>query len=374
MVIFELPYMSMDVDHWLKLASQSGVEVLNLFLPNRGECYVLPNGVIEVKLLTKLVLVGGIRVDQAFMNHSIKFFSLRKLYFCIHGLLKLKTVDVQGIKEVHIDEAPSLANFNCDHGDWDTPFTFEFIRCRNLKGLCLFSWISTIITDKWFLDLFRKFPFLERLKLQNCKMSERINISSVQLKVLELSHCYNLKEVGIDAPNLLSCVYCGRGVSKPIISFLRSSSQLEVDVQIHLDYLEICSLGGFLQNIKSKNIFTSLSLFIFQLTMDASDPVVYQVSSPPPSVKRNFVFICCKYLTLNRAFIEFFYEITLMERKSSDCFCISCDTKCWWHGLKDVKVTSSMKIDENVDLKSFLEWLATFPNSDQEKISFILEF
>ncbi|RHN39232.1 hypothetical protein MtrunA17_Chr8g0341611 [Medicago truncatula] len=81
MVIFELPYMSMDVDHWLKLASQSGVEVLNLFLPNRGECYVLPNGVIEVKLLTKLVLVGGIRVDQAFMNHSIKFFSLRKLYF-----------------------------------------------------------------------------------------------------------------------------------------------------------------------------------------------------------------------------------------------------------------------------------------------------
>ncbi|RHN39233.1 putative leucine-rich repeat domain, L domain-containing protein [Medicago truncatula] len=255
----------------------------------------------------------------------------------IHGLLKLKTVDVQGIKEVHIDEAPSLANFNCDHGDWDTPFTFEFIRCRNLKGLCLFSWISTIITDKWFLDLFRKFPFLERLKLQNCKMSERINISSVQLKVLELSHCYNLKEVGIDAPNLLSCVYCGRGVSKPIISFLRSSSQLEVDVQIHLDYLEICSLGGFLQNIKSKNIFTSLSLFIFQLTM-------------------------------------FFYEITLMERKSSDCFCISCDTKCWWHGLKDVKVTSSMKIDENVDLKSFLEWLATFPNSDQEKISFILEF
>jgi len=63
-----------------------------------------------------------------------------------------------------------------------------------------------------------------------------------------------------------------------------------------------------------------------------------------------------------------------MERKSSDYFCISFDTKCWWHGLKDVKVTSSMKIDENVDLKTILESLPTFPDSDREKISFMLEF
>jgi hypothetical protein len=127
------------------------------------------------------------------MNHSIKFFSLRELYFwrvplgdeqaieylisrcpliecitlnfllsstsdcgmkylSIHGLLKLKSVDVQGIKEVHIDEASSLENFNCNHDDWDTPFMTEFIRCRNLKGLCLFSWNNTIMTDKYYYD------------------------------------------------------------------------------------------------------------------------------------------------------------------------------------------------------------------------------
>jgi hypothetical protein len=45
-----------------------------------GEWYVLPKSVIEVKSLTKLVLDGRIRVYQAFMNHSIKFFSLRELY------------------------------------------------------------------------------------------------------------------------------------------------------------------------------------------------------------------------------------------------------------------------------------------------------
>jgi hypothetical protein len=59
--------MSKDVDHWLKLASESGVEVLELCLPDGpdqdeeggGECYVLPKGVIEVKSLNELVLMGG---------------------------------------------------------------------------------------------------------------------------------------------------------------------------------------------------------------------------------------------------------------------------------------------------------------------------
>jgi hypothetical protein len=58
-----------------------------------------------------------------------------------------------------------------------------------------------------------------------------------------------------------------------------------------------------------------------------------------------------------------------MERKEDGCFCGSSDTKCWWHGLKDVKVTSSMKIDENVDFKTMLELLRF-----GEEISFTLEF
>ncbi|MCI16453.1 F-box/LRR-repeat protein, partial [Trifolium medium] len=154
--------MSKDVDLWLKLVSESGLEVLDLCFPDgsrqdeegRGECYVLPKGVIEGKSLTKLALMGGIRVDPAFMNHSVKFFSLRVLSLwsvvsgyekaiehlisccpliehitlkccsvliprgtanrilqsdtdgvmkslSMHGLQKLKTVDVQGIQEVY---------------------------------------------------------------------------------------------------------------------------------------------------------------------------------------------------------------------------------------------------------------------------------
>jgi hypothetical protein len=205
---FELHRMSKDVDLWLKLVSESGLEVLDLCLPDghrpdeegRGECYVLPKGVIEGKSLTKLVLMGGIRVDPAFMNHSVKFFSLRVLSLwavvsryekaiehlisccpftehitlkccsvliprgttnrlfesdtngvmkslSMHGLQRLKTVDVQGIQEIYID-APCLENFNYCPGDFDAPVKIGLDRCKNLKVLDLLSLTSITITDK----------------------------------------------------------------------------------------------------------------------------------------------------------------------------------------------------------------------------------
>ncbi|XP_039683699.1 F-box/FBD/LRR-repeat protein At5g53840 isoform X2 [Medicago truncatula] len=444
---FELHYMSKHVDLWLKSASGSGVEVVELCLPcgpnyieeGHGKCYVLPTGVIEAKSLTKVVLKGGIRVDQAFMNQSIKFFSLRVLSLWIvlledehaiehlisccpfiehitlkhcsvlspgggvklmkslsmHGLPKLKTVDVHGIQEVYID-VPSLEYLYYCHDVLNAPYKIHFDSCRNLKGLDLFSLEGNTITDKWFLELFSKFPFLERLKFVKCTMSETINISSVQLKVLELSGCHNMKEVNIDAPNLLSCEYIiDTQHLEPIISFVRSSSKLKVDVQIYIDYLDLGNLKEFLQNIKPENVLTSLSLFIFELTEDEFNPAVFQVSSPPPSVKHlhlhtfpkketlyssllSILLSSCCFATISmrmhpcfcsREFIEFFYE-TLMRRKD-DCFCSSSDTNCWWHGLKNLKVAHSMKIDENVDFKTLLESSSISSTPD---ISFRLEF
>ena len=249
------------------------------------------------------------------MNHSIKFFSLRVLSLCgilardedalehlisccpsieditlnfctvlrpngttnhpleshtfeedikslsMDGLLKLKTVDVQDIQEVYID-APCLEKLSYCPADFDAPFKIDFDRCQNLKYLDLLSLEGGIITNKWFLEMFRKFPFLESLKLDDCTIAKRINISSVQLKVLELSHCSNLKEVNIDAPNLLSCVYYGGDSSKPIISFRRSSSQLKVDMHFLIDYPHLCNLREFVQNIKPQNVLSSLSVYI----------------------------------------------------------------------------------------------------------------
>jgi len=95
---------------------------------------------------------------------------------------------------------------------------------------------STFFIDKWFLELFSKFPFLESLKLNNCEVPEKIDISSVRLKMLELWSCSNLKEVNIDSQNLLSFGYNGIGAPEPTISFFNNSSQLEVNSHIEVDY------------------------------------------------------------------------------------------------------------------------------------------
>jgi hypothetical protein len=121
---------------------------------------------------------------------------------------------------------------------------------------------STCLIDKWFLELFPKFPFLESLKLKSCDMPEKIDISSVRLKKLEFLGCFNLKEVNIYSPNLLSFEYSGYGASEPTISFLKNYSQLEVNIHIAVDYKDLCNLREFVQNIKPNNVLTSLSLAI----------------------------------------------------------------------------------------------------------------
>jgi hypothetical protein len=303
---FPLAYMSRDVDICLKMASDLGLEVLELCndpyknKEHLSECYVLPKSVIEDKPLTKLVLMGQIRVDQAFTNYSIKFFSLTELHLVnveledeqalehlisccpliefitlifdgvsgmkslrMHALQKLRRVDIDGIKEVYIDDAPNLKKLYYGN-DSETPLKIDFIQCKNLKELLLGLNISIIITNKWFLELFLKFSFLERLELFNCTMSEKINISSVQLKFLVLSNCSNLKEANIDAPNLSSCKFSAFCGSKPIITFSRISSQLEVLVEISIDYLDVCYVREILQNINPQNVLTTLTLYIFK--------------------------------------------------------------------------------------------------------------
>ncbi|PNX70611.1 F-box/LRR-repeat protein, partial [Trifolium pratense] len=71
-----------DVDIWLKLACECCVEVIEYsqyVLVGRCQYHVLPICAIEAKSIKKLVLKGYIKIDPTFMNHSIKFTSLRVL-------------------------------------------------------------------------------------------------------------------------------------------------------------------------------------------------------------------------------------------------------------------------------------------------------
>jgi Leucine-rich repeat (LRR) protein len=179
---FVLSYMSKDVDIWLKLACECGVEVIKYsqqVLEGQEQYHVLPISVIEAKSLTKLVLQGHIKIDPIFMNHSIKFSSLRvlslrhvrlgdehainhlisfcplieyiTLEFClvlssgggtkelmkslsISGLQKLMSVDVSGIKYVSIDTS-SLENlcYSPDDLIYGATSKIDFDKCRNLR-------------------------------------------------------------------------------------------------------------------------------------------------------------------------------------------------------------------------------------------------
>ncbi|MED6123405.1 hypothetical protein PIB30_048885 [Stylosanthes scabra] len=449
---------SHDVDHWIQMASENGVEVLELCLPisigsiKEDIWYDLPLCVIEAKSLTELGLVGGIRVDKKNFNHSMKFSSVKLLslgqvlfthegviehlishcpliehlivdYCCVYnhlstegprvemncflkslflnGLQKLKEVELRGIEETHID-LPNLENIWYSESKSDG-FGLNFDSCTKLRCLCISYWSAPTIADKWFLELFSKYPLLESLELCDCSTSEKINIISSQLKVLKLQDCPNLIEVNIDAPNLLSFEYHGYkyryyDYRNPVIYFSRDSNQLEVSVFTNLHFREFYTLSKFFENIPRK-ILASLSLFIDQLPNDRYLPALLVSSTPPaPSIKHlefitpsvtnreapfgplmNFLFSSCFPRAISfrgcyrpYAFIEFFYEMLMGSRKG-ECFCSSGDRKCWWHALKIVRISysCSFMVDENADFKGVLDELRR--SGGMDSITFSLE-
>ncbi|MED6127037.1 hypothetical protein PIB30_084267 [Stylosanthes scabra] len=298
------------LDQWILMACETGVKVLELCVgANEGKWYDLPVCVIEAKSLVKLELGYGIRIGKEFLKHSMKLSSVKMLslsrvlfaqegdmehfislfpltehltiyhgylhnHLCtilrpmivpleslfLHGLQKLKEVDLQGIQEVHID-SPNLKNLRSEPFILLAPFKLNFDSCTTLRSLALFNLKSFDIVDKFFAELFSKHPFLESLKIYKCHVSdERINISSAQLKVLEIMFCPFLKEVNIDAPNLLSCYYAVDD-KPPVISFMRSSNLLEVKVNTIVDFRYFYSMREFIWNIPQK-ILASLSLLL----------------------------------------------------------------------------------------------------------------
>ncbi|MED6212899.1 hypothetical protein PIB30_087903 [Stylosanthes scabra] len=428
---------SFHLDQWIRMAGEIGVKVLGLNLSSDYGRWDLPLCAIEAKSLTKLHLGNGIRIGQEFLKHFMKLSSVKMLslthvlfaheriiepfishcsltehltmYHCyiynhlsrevpleslfLHGLQKLKEVDLTGIQEVHID-SPNLENLCYTTLNCNAPFKLNFDSCTALRSLILIHLQNIANVDKWFLELFSKHPFLESLEILGCSMPERIDISSAQLKVLKLTFCSNLKEVNIDAPNLLSFYY--HGADKPVISFMRSSDLLKVRVVTDVDFEHFYSLRESIWNIPQK-ILASLSLFIKRSFLEYGYAYLpeLQVSSIPPSIKHlvvrvpdpdhqalygrlmNYLFSSCfpKRISFtcgdhyNDTFIEFFYDM-LMGSKKEECHCSSSDTKCWWHALKIVEISSSFMTNQNMDVKDMRDVWQLFCD---EKATFRLE-
>ncbi|MCH82224.1 F-box/LRR-repeat protein, partial [Trifolium medium] len=73
---------------------------------------------------------------------------------------------------------------------------------------------------------------------------------------------------------------------KSVIEAKSLTNQLVVDVEISVDYLDVCYMRELLQNIKHQNVLIMVSLLISKTTaVDATNPMLLDISSPPPRIK-----------------------------------------------------------------------------------------
>ncbi|KAE9616184.1 putative F-box domain, leucine-rich repeat domain, L domain-containing protein [Lupinus albus] len=413
------------IDFWIELARQGNVQVLDLTLHGidnlQLNCirYCIPSIVAQAKFLVKLSLDGCISLGEKFLSHPIEFSSLKVLnlahvYFedkrvfhnlltscrCIEninlsscfgidsvyiqGLSKLKEVKISGvITEIEID-ALSLQSFQFSRGRADISNTIKIDKCTNLKELSL---ICFNITHQWVLQHYHLFTSIQTLELQYCCMPQRMNFYFPKLKVIKLQNCVRLGNAYIDAARLYQCsfIYCIVSNMLPIVSFVNCSTQLEISVKLSIQgdhfTFDYCKLKKFFLALQCRNISANISLWNIQ----KDENLLHNSSNHPPLLKHlhlDFLLenevsfshvtsllwschpsiITCRLS--NRKLIKVLCE-TLMNGK--ECFCSSRDIKCWWHDLKDVKITCPSLFDGNeicFDCKTLLEALPPFIRGD----------
>ncbi|RYQ87585.1 hypothetical protein Ahy_B09g095109 isoform H [Arachis hypogaea] len=444
MMFFHPRFMPHLVDRWMKIVGESSsIQVLKLELELAGcffgckfdshavdNYYSLPPDVLKAKSLTELVLLGRIRADKLIVNHRIRFPMLRTLSLVnvylgheqaledlisgcpmieelilehcvgleivkVHDLPKLKSAKFSGFRDIHVD-VPSLEYLHLGNDELEFPCDISIDKCRNLKVFLLGAVSSVFVSNQWLLELFDKFPFLERLELSGCITSESLMISSSRLKVLSFDACVELKEARIDAPNLESCRYSGQSSHMPA-----AMSFVDFDVVFTIEFriMDLKRLRAFLQNIAPRNVMVSLDLGIMKgSSILFNEDVLQNVEVPLPRIKQlrlsvteeteelcvlliNDLFwsfrpaiISLNLKVCSRIFLKLLLEKLRCNNKEERC-CSSSQMKCWWHDLKDVKVSSSPKKYENLsDCEELLDSLPINLSSPNLHLNFELEW
>ncbi|KAL3507590.1 hypothetical protein ACH5RR_032972 [Cinchona calisaya] len=243
--------------------------------------------------------------------------------------------------------------------------TLPALLYQNLKTLML---RNIRIMDKFFLDLARKFPSLENLRVISCKGLQRIKISNRSLKKILLMDNCELVEAQFDVPSIVSFEYYSNSDIIPQFLFAAASSgwtsficitvwgavetswfvklkglvaglsQSEISIKIQLNYSVAFDLDeiGNIATIHEHQEVQELSLPI--------DDMFYTV--PDKVSILNGLFWVCRPNTVNTYWIETslcnmalksFYEM-LMFRRIQDRFHDLPKTMHWQHDLMEVNV------------------------------------
>lgn len=353
--------------------------------------------------LRKLVL-DSVQVDDQIVENFIRGCPLIET-LSLQNCLGLKCIRVYGLDKLmkivvypKLDEvesvdivAPSLQtlSYGCFGLSGKLP-KFHVDGCgQSLIKLCL---TGTLVTEQLFNDLLSRLPLLEILHLDHCKMLERINISGRRLKVLELENRGNLVAIEIDTPNLHLLKY--RTVGLPYLLFGNISDHIEIEIRI-IDYQDMLDTHWFFRlkeflttfkEIKSLEISLHLgAVEILLISKEVSESLMardVEHLELIPSIHEDSTddeysclldgllwsfhpkTICLKAsLEEDYSTVMLLYDKIMNYREGADSSNSGAphDIKCWWHCLKDIKVTQelTMPLDWDTDdaLGSFeLKW------------------
>nr|GMD21521.1 F-box/FBD/LRR-repeat protein At5g44980-like [Ipomoea batatas] len=175
---------------------------------------------------------------------------------------RLKYFNVCHLKEIARIEvfAPSLETFKCTTV---TPCAIDLARCSALK--CLELGGADLSADYVPIqDLLSKLLYIEKLQLSNCRVADKIEISSSCLKKLVIIDYINFPGAEIDLPNLLDLDFSVTGPCNSRSNF--SSWNLPKVEEIHMgfsvqSFRALCRAGlkGFLMKLQN---YENLNLLI----------------------------------------------------------------------------------------------------------------
>ncbi|KAK6919508.1 F-box domain [Dillenia turbinata] len=177
-----------------------------------------------VELDTKVIenLLSNSLLEELEM-HDCRGLEFLQIYSC--SLLKLKLSQNMSLISIKI-RATNLCSLILDNGK-SPQCIVKVLDCCLLRRLTLRR--VNIKSDGWSKNGFSKYPLLENLVLENCKMLETIEITNERLKTIQLLDCESLVELMIGT-QIQTFIYRGKLVLLPPI--ITSGSLNEVTLAL----------------------------------------------------------------------------------------------------------------------------------------------
>ncbi|KAJ0074776.1 hypothetical protein Patl1_34243 [Pistacia atlantica] len=395
---------SSRIDEWIRLAVEKEVKEFDIspsriYNAHRDAVYTLPQTIFSAKLLTTLRL-SSCKIEQpsdTLMLCSLKSLTLKGV--CINEqmvqkftsecplLEDLLICSCWGLKNLRVSKALKL-KFIQFHNllyklvsveiiapslqvcwlvvNYSSRLCIDMAGCTHLKELHI---NGGSFTDQDFHHLISKFPFLEHLYVYGSMLLERIMISTDRLKRLKIRSCPGLKAIHLDTPNLISFSYYLNWIPIAVTNapcsywkvFIRPYSDLDTSWFINLTkFLGVANqIEGLFLSFTLKKISFNLegvreSFASFRCQVPTLNLSVNVCAGVPFSDYRalldGLLWSCCPgtlHVTATgedeHKFLQWLYEE--LRNRCVNC-CNSHNIKCWRHYLKDVKILSTLPMED----------------------------